>query len=67
MQRQPDFLNCPAYLSNDGAARCGLPGEIVSINRGQDACDAFGEVGGCGYLLPTATAHKSMFCAAAQQ
>ena len=28
MQRQPDFLNCPAYLSSDGAARCGLPAEV---------------------------------------
>jgi len=22
------FLNCPAYLDNDGAARCGLPAEV---------------------------------------
>jgi hypothetical protein len=22
------FLDCPAYLGNDGAARCGLPAEI---------------------------------------
>ena len=28
MQRQPDFLNCPVYLSSDGAARCGLPAEV---------------------------------------
>ena len=28
MQRQPDFLNCPAYLSSDGARRCGLPAEV---------------------------------------
>ena len=29
MPRQPEFLNCPAYLSSDGAARCGLPAEVV--------------------------------------
>ena len=28
MQRQPDFLNCPAYLSSDGTSRCGLPAEV---------------------------------------
>jgi len=28
VQRQPDFLNCPAYLSSDGARRCGLPAEV---------------------------------------
>ena len=28
MQRPPVFLNCPAYLSSDGAARCGLPAEV---------------------------------------
>ena len=28
MQRQPVFLNCPAYLSSDGGARCGLPAEV---------------------------------------
>jgi hypothetical protein len=28
MEGQPMFLNCPAYLSDDGAARCGLPAEV---------------------------------------
>jgi len=28
VQRQPDFLTCPAYLSTYGAARCGLPAEV---------------------------------------
>jgi len=22
------FLNCPAYMDKDGAARCGLPAEV---------------------------------------
>jgi hypothetical protein len=28
MQRRPVFLNCPAYLSSDSAAQCGLPAEV---------------------------------------
>jgi hypothetical protein len=28
MESQAMFLNCPAYLDNDGAARCGLPTEV---------------------------------------
>jgi len=28
MQSQAMFLNCPAYLDNDGATRCGLPAEV---------------------------------------
>src|SRR5215471_3005780 len=28
MERPPVFLNCPAYLDNDGAIRCGLPAEV---------------------------------------
>ena len=28
MERQPVFLNCPAYLNSDGAIRCGLPAEV---------------------------------------
>ena len=24
------FLDCPAYLNNDGAVRCGLPAEVKS-------------------------------------
>jgi hypothetical protein len=28
MESQAMFLNCPAYLDNDGAARCGLPAEV---------------------------------------
>jgi hypothetical protein len=28
VERQPVFLNCPAYLDNDGATRCGLPAEV---------------------------------------
>jgi hypothetical protein len=28
MPRPPVFLNCPAYLGSDGAARCGLPAEM---------------------------------------
>lgn len=28
MESQAMFLNCPAYLENDGAARCGLPAEV---------------------------------------
>ena len=28
MPRPPTFLNCPAYLSGDSAARCGLPAEV---------------------------------------
>ena len=24
------FLDCPAYLDNDGAVRCGLPAEVMS-------------------------------------
>ena len=27
MDSQAMFLNCPAYLDSDGAARCGLPAE----------------------------------------
>ena len=28
MESQAMFLNCPAYLDNGGAARCGLPTEV---------------------------------------
>jgi hypothetical protein len=28
MESQAIFLNCPAYLDNDGSARCGLPAEV---------------------------------------
>jgi hypothetical protein len=28
VERQPVFLDCPAYLDNDGATRCGLPAEV---------------------------------------
>ena len=28
MDSQAMFLNCPAYLDSDGAARCGLPAEV---------------------------------------
>jgi hypothetical protein len=28
MERQPVFVNCPAYLGSDGAARCGLRAEV---------------------------------------
>jgi hypothetical protein len=28
MEGQPMFLNCPAYVGNDGAAPCGLPAEV---------------------------------------
>ena len=28
MERPPVFLNCPAYLDNDGAIPCGLPAEV---------------------------------------
>jgi hypothetical protein len=28
MQSQAIFMNCPAYLDNDGALRCGLPAEV---------------------------------------
>jgi hypothetical protein len=28
MDGQAMFLNCPAYLDSDGAARCGLPAEV---------------------------------------
>jgi hypothetical protein len=28
MDGQAMFLNCPAYLDRDGAARCGLPAEV---------------------------------------
>ena len=29
MDSQAMFLNCPAYLDSDGAARCGLPAETA--------------------------------------
>jgi hypothetical protein len=25
------FLDCPAYLDQNGAARCGLPAEVMSV------------------------------------
>ncbi len=28
MDRHATFLNCPAYMDNDGAKRCGLPAEV---------------------------------------
>ena len=28
MEGQAMFLDCPAYLGKDGAARCGLPAEV---------------------------------------
>jgi hypothetical protein len=28
MESQAMFLNCPAYLDNDGGLRCGLPAEV---------------------------------------
>jgi hypothetical protein len=28
MESQAMFLNCPAYLDDDGALRCGLPAEV---------------------------------------
>jgi hypothetical protein len=28
MESLVTFLDCPAYLDNDGAARCGLPAEV---------------------------------------
>jgi hypothetical protein len=28
MKAQAIFLDCPAYLDKDGAARCGLPAEV---------------------------------------
>jgi hypothetical protein len=28
MQGQTMFLDCPAYIDKDGAARCGLPAEV---------------------------------------
>jgi hypothetical protein len=28
MEGQITFLDCPAYLREDGAARCGLPAEV---------------------------------------
>jgi len=29
MDGQEMFLDCPEYLNNDAAARCGLPAEVV--------------------------------------
>jgi hypothetical protein len=28
MDNQAMFLDCPAYLGDDGAVRCGLPAEV---------------------------------------
>ena len=28
------FLDCPAYLDQNGAARCGLPAEVRPSKRG---------------------------------
>ena len=43
MDSQATFLNCPAYLDSDGAARCGLPAEagmryVVSSTDGPLEC-----------------------------
>jgi hypothetical protein len=29
METQMMFMDCPAYLDNDGTLRCGLPAEVV--------------------------------------
>ena len=29
MEGHAIFMNCPAYLENDGALRCGLPAEVA--------------------------------------
>jgi hypothetical protein len=34
MESHAVFINCPAYLDNDGALRCGLPAEV------EDRCTA---------------------------
>jgi hypothetical protein len=31
MERLVMFLDCPAYLDNRGAARCGLPAEVQAL------------------------------------
>jgi len=30
MDSKPMFLDCPAYLDRQGAARCGLPAEVAA-------------------------------------
>jgi hypothetical protein len=30
MESQPMFLDCPAYLDEQGIARCGLPAEVIN-------------------------------------
>ena len=34
------FLDCPAYLDEDGTARCGLPAEVMALAEDPQWCSA---------------------------
>jgi len=51
MDGQAMFLDCPAYLGNDAASRCGLPAEVVE--RSPDETARGGHSAAAGAYPPT--------------